>query len=151
MIIPKQSSKFAHYKTENRLHELSDDDMDTNSQTDKLSLNSRGQPRKGTLSLYKSNLGQQDIVMSKGEGKGIPVVGCMPGCTGTTCGLQECNFDYDYSKNFKDALNRRPGEFVEYNWMAANYYLLQQEKQGVVCDGILQTPINLDTSIPITQ
>ena len=57
-MVPKGSSKFAHYKTENRLHELSDDEMDTNSQTDKFSLNSRGWPKNGTLSVYKSNLGQ---------------------------------------------------------------------------------------------
>lgn len=85
--------------------------------------------------------------MSSGEGKGVPVVGCMPGCTLD----HEHNFDYDYSKNYKDALNRRPGEFVEYNWMAANYYLLQQEQKGIVSDGILQTPINLDTHMEICE
>jgi|TARA_B110000305_G_C19383822_1_gene611090 hypothetical protein len=71
----------------------------------------------------------------------------MPGCTHN----HKHEFDYDYTKNYMDALNRRPGEFVEYNWMAANYYLLNEGKQGVVCEGILQTPINLETSIPITK
>jgi len=70
----------------------------------------------------------------------------MPGCTHDHV---ECDFDYDYSKNFLDALNKRPGEFVEYNWMAANFYLLDESKTGVVHDGILQTPINLDTGTPI--
>lgn len=46
---------------------------------------------------------------------------------------------------------KRPGEFAEYNWLAANYHLLQQEKKGVVCDGIKQTPINLETSVPILE
>jgi len=48
----------------------------------------------------------------------------MPGCTHN----HKHEYDYDYTKNYMDALNRRPGEFVEYNWMAANYYLLQDEK-----------------------
>lgn len=88
VVVPKQTSKFAHYKTENRLHELDDDDMmDTNSQFERMSVNSRGQPRKGIASLYKSNLDNQVAKMSGGEKNGIPVVGCMPGCTGTTCGL----------------------------------------------------------------
>lgn len=81
----------------------------------------------------------------------MPVVGCMPGCTKTTCGMKKCNHDYDYSKNYMNALNQRPGEFAEYNWLAANYHLLQQEKKGVVCDGIKQTPINLETSVPILE
>jgi hypothetical protein len=50
----------------------------------------------------------------------------MPGCTHDHV---ECEFDYDYSKNFLDALNKRPGEFVEYNWMAANFYLLEEGKK----------------------
>jgi len=89
VVVPNQTSKFAHFKTENRLRELDDDDdmMDTNSQCDRMSVNSRGQPRKGIASLYRSNLDSQVAKMSGGEKKGIPVVGCMPGCTGTTCGL----------------------------------------------------------------
>ena len=72
----------------------------------------------------------------------------MPGCTHDHA---EHDYDYDYSKNFLDALNKRPGEFVEYNWMAANYYLLEEGKKDTVCDGILQTPINLDTGMPIAK
>lgn len=85
------------------------------------------------------------------DGIKMPVVGCMPGCTKTTCGLKKCNHDYDYSKNYTNALNQRPGEFAEYNWLAANYHLLQQENKGVVCDGIKQTPINLETGTPILE
>ena len=70
------------------------------------------------------------------DGIEMPNVGCMPGCTKTTCGKKVCEHDYDYSKNYMNALNQRPGEFAEYNWLAANYYLLQQEKKGAVCDGI---------------
>lgn len=48
---------FGHYKTENRLRELEDEDIETNSQTDGYNLSQRGgEPRKQTLSLYKSNL-----------------------------------------------------------------------------------------------
>jgi len=54
------------------------------------------------------------------NGINLPVVGCMPGCTHK----HGHNFDYDYSKNYKDALNQRPGEFSEYNWLAANFYLV---------------------------
>ena len=97
------------------------------------------------MSLYKSNLDKQ--VAKLHQNQGLPIVGCMPGCTHN----HKHEYDYDYTKNYMDALNRRPGEFVEYNWMAANYYLLQEGKQGVVCEGILQTPINLETSIPITK
>lgn len=121
--------------------------MDTNSQTDKFSLNSRGQPKRGTLSMYKSNLDSQVQRMSSGEKVGLPVVGCMPGCTID----HEHNFDYDYSKNYKDAMNRRPGEFVEYNWMAYNYNHLSDDSKAIVCDGNNQTPINLDTNIPISK
>lgn len=52
----------------------------------------------------------------------LPVVGCMPGCKK---GCNPCTPDYDYSKNYLNALNQRPGEFAEYNWLASNYYLLQ--------------------------
>jgi len=97
------------------------------------------------MSLYKPNLDKQ--VAKVYQNQGLPIVGCMPGCTHN----HKHEYDYDYTKNYMDALNRRPGEFVEYNWMAANYYLLQEGKQGVVCEGILQTPINLETSIPITK
>ena len=81
------------------------------------------------------------------DGVKMPVVGCMPGCTH----IHEHDYDYDYSKNYMNALNQRPGEFAEYNWLAANYYLVEQEKKGVVCDGIKQTPINLETGIPILE
>lgn len=82
------------------------------------------------------------------DGIRMPVVGCMPGCK-KRC--NPCKPDYDYSKNYMHALNQRPGEFAEYNWLAQNFYLLQQEKQGVVCDGIKQTPINLETGVPILE
>lgn len=88
---------------------------------------------------------QRDVCAWKG---GLPLVGCMPGCTHDHVA---CDYDYDYTKNFLDALNKRPGEFVEYNWMAANFYLLEDGKKDTVCDGILQTPINLDTGIPISK
>ena len=71
----------------------------------------------------------------------------MPGCTKD----HVHNFDYDFTKNYRDALNKRPGEFAEYNWMAANYYLLNEAQKGIVCDGFLQTPINLDTDMPISE
>lgn len=102
------------------------------------------------LDLFKFNMFEE---MSNGpvvrvvDGVKVPVVGCMPGCTHK----HEHNYDYDYSKNYMNALNQRPGEFAEYNWLAANYFLLQQEKKGVVCDGIKQTPINLETSAPILE
>lgn len=150
VVIPQSPSKFAHYKTENRLREFDDDEMmDTNSQTG-YSVDSRGQPKMKAMSLYKSNLDSQMPRMSQGENAGMPIVGCMPGCT-KNCNPH--NFDYDYTKNYKDALNKRPGEFAEYNWMAANYYLLQEENKtgNVVCDGELQTPINLDTNMPIQK
>lgn len=78
------------------------------------------------MSLYKSNLDSQVPRMSQGENAGMPIVGCMPGCTK---GCKPCNPDYDYSKNYLDALNKRPGEFAEYNWMAANAYLLTNESK----------------------
>lgn len=78
---------------------------------------------------------------------GLPVVGCMPGCTHH----HEHDFDYDYGKNYKDALNKRPGEFAEYNWMAKNYGWLKDESRGVVCDGDGQTPINLETGLKIKE
>ena len=56
----------------------------------------------------------------KVNGIQLPVVGCMPGCTHK----HEHGYDYDFSKNYEDALNQRPGEFAEYNWLAANYHLL---------------------------
>ena len=69
----------------------------------------------------------------------------MPGCT-----LDHVhNFDYDYTKNYKDALNQRPGQFAEYNWLAANYQWLNDESRGVVCDGDKQAPINLETGMRI--
>ena len=55
----------------------------------------------------------------------------MPGCQHD----HEHVFDYDYTKNVDDALNERPGEFAEYNWMASNYEWLKEESKGVVCDG----------------
>ena len=56
------------------------------------------------------------------DGIRMPVVGCMPGCK-KRC--NPCKPDYDYSKNYMHALNQRPGEFAEYNWLAQNFYLLQ--------------------------
>ena len=88
------------------------------------------------LDLYKFHMLEdalsQGPVVKIVDGVKLPVVGCMPGCTHQ----HEHNFDYDYSKNYLNALNQRPGEFAEYNWLAANHFLLQQEKKGVVCDGI---------------
>ena len=81
------------------------------------------------------------------DGVKLPIVGCMPGCNHE----HQHKFDYDYSKNYRDALNQRPGEFAEYNWLAANFYLLQKENKGVVCDGIKQTPINLETKLPLLE
>lgn len=77
----------------------------------------------------------------------LPVCGCMPGCTKD----HKHTFDYDYDKNYLDALNKRPGEFAEYNWMAANYKWLTASSRGVVCDGDAQTPINLETGIEIKE
>lgn len=71
----------------------------------------------------------------------------MPGCTKH----HWHDFDYDYTKNYKDALNKRPGEFAEYNWMAANYNWLDEGSKGVVCDGDSQTPINLETGLEIKE
>lgn len=43
--------------------------------------------------------------------KAIPVVGCMPGCVK----LHKHNYDFDFSKNFKDPIAKRPGYFKEFN------------------------------------
>lgn len=101
---------------------------------------------KGFGLVQANNYGQsqRDVCAWKG---GLPLVGCMPGCTHD----HDHEYDYDYTKNFLDALNKRPGEFVEYNWMAANFYLLTDDKKDTVHDGILQTPINLDTGMPINK
>lgn len=46
---------------------------------------------------------------------------------------------------------KQPGEFAEYNWLAANKHLLADGYKGVVCEGTDQTPIDLKTSIPILE
>ena len=137
--LPTGPSRFNYSDARNREMD-DDDDMDSGS-----IYSASGRKIFKPVTMYKSNLDRQ--VTELDVNQGMPIVGCMPGCTYD----HDHEYDYDYSRNYLDALNKRPGEFVEYNWMAANYYLLQEENQGVVCDGILQTPINLDTTMPITN
>jgi len=49
---------------------------------------------------------------TKSEFNTMPVVGCMPNCAK---GCRKCNFDQDYTKNYMDALEDRPGYFHEFN------------------------------------
>ena len=90
----------------------------------------------------------------------LPVCGCMPGCTKNHI----CFFDYDYTKDYLDPLDERPGEYKEINHQIAAARANKEEPGALekaklwlkkvfgkdegtsVCEfGDLQTPINLDT------
>ena len=89
------------------------------------------------------------------EDDGLPKVGCMPNCSK---GCYRCNFEQDFSMNYTDPIEKRPGYFKEFNteleFKKTNFRegnkQVKIENTGFnydICEfGKKGTPINLETS-----
>ena len=110
------------------------------------------------------------VVAKKG---GLPVCPCMPGCTKD----HKHMFVYDYTKNYRNQIDQRPGEYLEVNWKIVNDAMEKERQEKArasffdrtmmtmrsvlgqkrrnqfgVCEfGNLQTPINLETSQDVSS
>jgi len=65
----------------------------------------------------------------------------MPGCKKN----HAHSFDYDYTRNYRDPIDQRPGEYKEINWKIVNDRLQKIEEEKSRANFFEKTMINLRT------